>query len=146
MDDEKNKKLVEFYDKILEAERAGVQSTDELLRETTDAELKKLISSYFLDEGMNCGILSNLIKNTGRTPGNRTGDFIEKIRALKTVKEKLDLLVKGQEWVAKQIRYNREIISPASSLLFMEAIKAQHEENVDRLKKLIREKFPETGA
>lgn len=136
-------KLIEFYGKILEAERAGVQTIKELLNDMTDQDSRTLASAYLLDEGMNCGILSNLIKNAGGTPGTRTGDFVEKIRALNSIKEKLELLAKGQEWVAKQIRYNREILFPASARMFMESIKIQHEENVDKLKNLIKIKYPD---
>jgi len=92
--------------------------------------------TYLGDEGMNCQILTTLIKNLGHEPGSTTGDFIDKIRALNSTDEKLDLLIRGQEWVAKQIRYNRELINSASSMFFVEAIKIQHEKNVDTMKQL----------
>ena len=99
-----------------------------------------MLELYMRDEGMNCQILVSFIKKLGEEPGNKTGDFIDKILSLDTLHEKLELLVRGQEWVAKQIRYNRGLIDTPSSLYFMEAMKTQHEENVDRMKKLLSEK------
>lgn len=136
---EKNnvRELVDFYRVLLEAERAGVQSISEILPEVEDENLKSVMTRYLRDEGMNCQILIAFIKNLGGDPGSKTGDFINKIRALKTLNEKLELLIKGQEWVAKQIRYNRELIDISSSSFFLEAVKVQHEENVDLMKKMI---------
>lgn len=129
--------IADFYRTILEAERAGVQVVTELLPVIEDDDLKTMMTRYLRDEGMNCQIISSLIKNLGHEPGNKTGDFINKIRALESVDEKLELLIKGQEWVARQIRFNREFIDSTSSSFFLEAIKIQHEENVDKMKILI---------
>lgn len=135
MDQERKSRLADFYRILLEAERAGVQSINYILPSVEDGEIKSLMTRYLRDEGMNCQILISLIKNLGADPGNRTGDFVEKIRALQTTGEQLDLLIKGQEWVARQIRQNRDLIDTASDLLFLEAVKVQHEENVDMMKK-----------
>lgn len=135
MDQERKSRLADFYRILLEAERAGVQSINYILPSVEDGEMKSLMTRYLRDEGMNCQILISLIKNLGADPGNRTGDFVEKIRALQTTGEQLDLLIKGQEWVARQIRQNRDLIDTASDLLFLEAVKVQHEENVDMMKK-----------
>lgn len=129
--------LVDFYRMLLEAERAGVKSLNEIMPLIEDGHLKSHLLIYLRDEGMNCQILTTMIKNLGQDPGDRTGDFIDKIRALDSTDEKLKLLIKGQEWVAKQIRYNRELINSASSMFFVEAIKIQHEINVDNLKQLL---------
>lgn len=135
--DNNTKKLADFYRKLLEAERAGVKTITELMPEIKDENIKLLMQDYLRDEGMNCQILISFIKSLGHDPGNKTGDFVEKIRALPSLQEKLELLVKGQEWVAKQIRYNREIINPSSSRIFLEAMKIQHEENVDSTRAIL---------
>ncbi len=140
--DKNDTALADFYRMLLEAERAGVQSINEIIPLMKDGDLKSHLLHYLRDEGMNCQILTALIKNLGQEPGNRTGDFIDKIRALDSTDEKLKLLIRGQEWVAKQIRYNRELINMASSVFFMEAIKIQHEENVDLMKQLLQIKTP----
>ena len=138
MKPDQSRKLADFYIVLLEAERAGVQSISDILPIVEDDELKKIMARYLRDEGMNCQMLIALIKNLGYEPGNRTGDFVEKIRELKTTAEKLELLIKGQEWVAKQIRFNRELIDTASNRFFLEAMKIQHEENVDSMKNILK--------
>ena len=138
MKSDRNRKLADFYIVLLEAERAGVQSISDIIPSVEDGELKFVMARYLRDEGMNCQMLIALIKNLGIESGNKTGDFADKIKGLKTTAEKLELLIKGQEWVAKQIRYNRELIDTASSRFFLEAMKIQHEENVDLMKKLLR--------
>lgn len=137
MKSDQSRKLADFYIVLLEAERAGVQSISDIIPSVADGELKLLMEEYLRDEGMNCQMLIALIKNLGYEPGNKTGDFVNKIKELKTVSEKLELLIKGQEWVAKQIRYNRELMDKTSSRIFIEAMKIQHEENVDAMKKLL---------
>ena len=137
MKNKNSKELADFYRMILEAERAGVQSINGIIPSLENGELKSMMETYLRDEGMNCQVLISLINNLGEDPGNKTGDFAEKIRALNTLNEKLELLIKGQEWVAKQIRYNRHLIETASSLYFLEAMKVQHEENVDRMKGML---------
>lgn len=72
----------------------------------------------------------------GRT-GEKTGDFVRKVKGLEKIEAKLALLIKGQEWVAKQIRKNRALFIYGSGAMFMESIKIQHEENVDYLKRLL---------
>lgn len=136
MDHEHKTRLADFYRILLEAERAGVQSINYILPSVDDGDLKLLMTRYLRDEGMNCQILISFIKNLGIDPGNKTGDFVEKIRSLKTTGEQIDLLIKGQEWVARQIRKNRDLIDTVSAMLFLEAVKVQHEENVDMMKKL----------
>lgn len=37
--------------------------------------------------------------------------------------------------IRQEIRQNRDLIGTASKLLFLEAVKVQHEENVDTMKK-----------
>lgn len=138
MKSDQSKELSDFYRILLEAERAGVQSISDIIPSVEDGELKSIMTRYLRDEGMNCQMLIALIKNLGFEPGNKTGDFVEKIKALDTTEEKLQLLIKGQEWVAKQIRYNRELIDTASSRFFLEAMKIQHEENVDLMKHILK--------
>ena len=129
--------LIMFINTLLEAERAGVKVLSDLIKEVDDEGLISMMRGFLADEGMNCQILSTLVKHLEGEPSRNTGDFVNKIQALKTNREKLELLARGQEWVAKQIRKNRALFNPGSLALFMESIKVQHEENVDALKKLL---------
>jgi hypothetical protein len=57
-------------------------------------------------------------------------------------RDKLDLLIRGQEWVARQVQKNRALLRPGSHGLFMESIKVQHEENVNAVRRYVEEHFP----
>jgi nitronate monooxygenase len=133
MPQSQNRALIAFYNHLLEAERAGVQVLIGLIPGVEDKNLKILLERFLRDEGMNCQIFSTIIKNSGEEPGKKTGDFVQKVKALEKMEDKLQLLARGQEWVAKQIRKNRALWVYGSAPVFMEAMKIQHEENVDDL-------------
>jgi nitronate monooxygenase len=132
-----NRELIAFYDRLLEAERAGVAVLSNLIHGIEDKNLKIHLERFLRDEGMNCQIISALIKNSGEEPSKKTGDFVQKVNALGKMEDKLNLLIKGQEWVSKQIRKNRALFTCGSEPMFMESIKIQHEENVDDLKHIL---------
>ncbi len=125
---------IDFLNKLLEAERAGVKVLRMLVSLVEDEKKKDLIRRFLHDEGMNCQILKTIIENAGYTISPNTGDFVQKIESLPGIEEKIELLLKGQEWVARQIRRNREIKIKVSERMLLEAIKIQHEENVDALR------------
>jgi hypothetical protein len=125
----------DLWNMLLEAERAGVTVLGELVPQTEDPRLRELMKRFLKDEGVNCRILITLIEHLGAEPTKETGAFVDKVRALGTLAEKIELLIRGQEWVARKIREFRHLLPSGSPHLFLEAIKVQHEENVDALKK-----------
>ncbi len=127
----------DVLNRLLEAERAGVKVLGALISGIADPEIREMAKRFLRDEGMNCQILKTMIENAGYPVSQRTGDFVRKVEALPTVEEKLELLVKGQEWVAKQIRRSRAFGMKVSDRMLLESIRIQHEENVDALKELL---------
>jgi len=135
MRQKQHQEVIIFYNSLLSAERAGVEVLNSLVHEIEDNNLKIILGRFLRDEGMNCQIISTLIKNSGEEPGKKTGDFVQKVKSLENIEDKINLLLKGQEWVANQIRKNRALFIYGSEAVFMESIKIQHEENVDCLKR-----------
>jgi len=127
--------LSDFYNMLLEAERAGVTVLQELVSQTEEPQFSALLKKFLQDEGLNCRILISLIRDLGTEPSDKTGAFVDKVRALDNLEEKIDLLIRGQAWVARKIEEFRFRLPAGSPYLFMEAIKVQHQENVDALKK-----------
>lgn len=127
--------LLNFYDMLLEAERAGVTVLSELNMQAEDRLLKPILEKFLRDEGVNCRILVSLIHDLNAKPSDKTGTFVDKIRALDNLDEKIQLLIRGQAWVARKIKEFRFNLPSGSAYWFLEAIKIQHEENVDTLKK-----------
>jgi hypothetical protein len=127
--------LLDFYNMLLEAERAGVTVLGELVRQVDEEQLTAALKKFLRDEGANCRVLINLIHDLGATPSDKTGAFVGKVRALETLNEKIHLLIRGQAWVARKIQEFHHYVPAGSPYLFLEAIKMQHDENVDTLTK-----------
>ena len=128
---------IAFLNRLLEAERAGVKVLATLLPELEKESVINLAKNFLHDEGMNCQVLKTMIENMDGTASSATGDFVQKVAALPTIEEKLALLIRGQEWVASYIRKNRNLLSKTSERMFLEAMKIQHEENVDTLTSML---------
>jgi len=131
---DETRETIAFLNRLLEAERAGVKVLARLIPDIRNETVAELARSFLRDEGMNCQVLKTMIENMRGTVSPAVGDFVEKVEALSSMEEKLDLLVRGQEWVARQIRKNRSMALTAPDRLFLESIKVQHEHNVDALK------------
>ena len=126
--------LLDLYNLLLESERAGVKVIGDLLYQTEDERLRNLLKKFLRDEGLNCHIIASLINDLDVKPTDKIGAFVEKVNALDSLEEKIELLIRGQGWVARKIHEFRHLLPKGSPELFMEAIKIQHEENVDALK------------
>ncbi len=135
MSDTEKTALLNFYNMLLEAERAGVTVLSELNMQTEDRQLKPILKKFLRDEGVNCRILVSLIHDLDAKPSEKTGSFADKVRALDNLDEKIQLLIRGQAWVARKIKEFRFNLPAGSAYWFLEAIKKQHQENVDTLKK-----------
>ena len=94
---------VEFLNTLGEAERAGGRVLHELEQEATSLELKELLRKTGHDEGYYAGQIGLHIRRLGAEPSTRTGDFVEKVRALGDLKSKIELLNRGQRWVIRKI-------------------------------------------
>ena len=127
--------LLNFFNMLLEAERAGVTVLNELNMQVEDRRFKPILEKFLRDEGVNCRILISLIHDLNAKPSDKTGEFVDKIRALDNLDEKIQFLIRGQAWVARKIKEFRFNLPAGSAYWFLEAIKKQHEENVDTLKK-----------
>jgi hypothetical protein len=127
--------LKDFYNMLLEAERAGVTVLGELVQQVEEERLTPVLKKFLRDEGVNCRILVSLIHDLNAEPSDKTGAFVDKVRALDNLDEKIQLLIRGQAWVARKIKEFRFNLPAGSAYWFLEAIKKQHEENVDTLKK-----------
>ncbi len=88
---------------LLESERAGVAVLDKLAAEVEHPDLKMLLLDAREQEQDNAAELERLIREGGGAPSGRTGPFVGKIAALGSQLERLNLLMRGQEWVARKI-------------------------------------------
>ena len=87
---------------LLESERAGVIALSALIADVEHDELKKFLSGSRAMEQRNAEELEALIRDNGGTPSTKTGPFAGKVAALESIRERLNLLSRGQEWAARK--------------------------------------------
>ncbi|MGO9602419.1 MAG: DUF6306 domain-containing protein [Candidatus Binataceae bacterium] len=95
-------RLEQMLNLLLESERAGVLALDELAGEVEQDELRRFLAGSREEEAGDVRDLENLIRENGGTPSTSTGPFAAKVAALPTVRERLNLMSRGQEWVARK--------------------------------------------
>ena len=95
--------LAEILNLLLESERAGVAALDALSAEVGPGELHQLLLTSRQDEMADAIGLEKLIGSSGVIPSQKVGTFAAKVAALGTLKERLQLLIHGEEWVARKI-------------------------------------------
>jgi len=87
---------------LLESERAGVIALSTLIGDVEQEELKKFLRGSRAMEQRNAEELEALISDNGGTPSTKTGPFASKVAALESIRERLNLLSRGQEWAARK--------------------------------------------
>jgi len=88
---------------LLESERAGVTALDALAAQVDHPDLKRLLQTSREDETTDARALEELIRGSGGVPSRQTGPFAAKVAAAATLRERLQLLIHGEEWVARKI-------------------------------------------
>jgi hypothetical protein len=87
---------------LLEAERAGVIALDALIADVKHDELKKFLNGSRAMEQRNAEELEALIRDNGGAPSRNVGPFARKVAALDTIRDRLNLMSRGQEWAARK--------------------------------------------
>ena len=95
--------LAQILNLLLESERAGVIALDQLLTEVTQAELLALLRTSREDEANTARELEALILAGGASPSVKVGGFAAKVAAAGTLRDRLQLLIHGEEWVARKV-------------------------------------------
>ena len=95
--------LEQMLNLLLESERAGVAALEHLAPQVEQEELRKFILGERDEEQRNVEGLDALIREGGGTPSKVVGPFAAKVAALGTIRERLNLMSHGQEWVARKV-------------------------------------------
>ena len=97
-----DKALEDALNLLLESERAGVAALEKLIGEVDLDELRKFLTGSRDVERRNAQELETLIRSNGGAPSTSIGPFAAKVAALTTLRERLSLLSRGQEWAARK--------------------------------------------
>jgi len=122
--------VVEFLNTLGEAERAGGRVLHELEQEASSLELKELLRKTGHDEGYYAGQIGAHIRRLGAEPSTRTGDFVEKVRALNDLRSKIELLNRGQRWVIRKIEERLPSLSDPQLKAFLVVMAQGHQMNI----------------
>ncbi len=129
--------LENFLNSLGEAERAGGRVLHELTDQAQSLELREMLKKVGHDEGYYAGELSAHVRRLGGTPSNKTGDFVEKVRAVADFKGKLELLNRGQRWVVRKIGEQSGSIGDERLRAFLTVMAEGHEINIGALEKAL---------
>src|SRR5215470_19938687 len=122
--------LESFLNMMGEAERAGGRVLHELTDQAQSLELKELLKKVAHDEGYYAGELAAHVRRLGGTASNKTGDFVEKVRAVGDFRGKLELLNRGQRWVIRKIEENLATIADLELRAFLSVMAKGHYINI----------------
>jgi hypothetical protein len=85
------------------------------------------------DEGYYAGELAAHVRRLGGTPSTKTGDFVEKVRAVADFRGRLDLLNRGQRWVIRKIEENGPAVKDDHLKAFLAVMAEGHRVNIGAL-------------
>ncbi|HLI81201.1 MAG TPA: DUF6306 domain-containing protein [Candidatus Binataceae bacterium] len=128
-----------FLNSLAEAERAGGRVLHELTEMARSPELRELLKKVGHDEGYYAGELAAHVRRLGGAPSNKTGDFVEKVRAVTDFRAKLELLNRGQRWVIRKIDENLASLSDADLHAFLALMAKGHHVNIGALDDALKE-------
>ncbi len=131
--------LESLLNQLGEAERAGGRVLHELMPLAGSLELREMLKKVGHDEGYYAGELAAQVRRLGGNPSNKTGDFVEKVRAITDFKAKLELLNRGQRWVIRKIEEVLPSLTDEPLRAFLRVMADGHEVNIAALDKAIAE-------
>jgi len=129
----------DFLNVLGEAERAGGRILHELTDQAQSLELREMLKKVGHDEGYYAGELAAHVRRLSGSPSNKTGDFVEKVRAVPDFKGRLELLNRGQRWVIRKIGEQLPSLKDEPLAAFLRVMADDHETNIDALDKALAE-------
>ena len=128
-----------FLNLLGEAERAGGRILHELTEQASSLELREMLKKVGHDEGYYAGELAAHARRLGGTPSTKTGDFVEKVRAVADFRGRLDLLNRGQRWVIRKIEEHLATVADPELHAFLSVMAKGHYINIGALEEALKE-------
>jgi hypothetical protein len=122
-----------FLNSLGEAERAGGRVLHELTELAHSLELREMLKKVGHDEGYYAGELAAHVRRLGGTASTKTGDFVEKVRAVEDFRAKLELLNRGQRWVIRKIEEQLATVADPHLKAFLVVMAQGHRVNIGAL-------------
>lgn len=129
--------VVEQLNRLLAAERAGVEALSRLVEQAPTPEMRTLFSQIRDDEAWVCAGLVGCLARLGRRPTLAKGDFAVKVLALPALPDRVRLLNRGQRWVVERIDGLLPRDLDEDTRAFLAEMRAVHLRNVRRCDELL---------
>ena len=127
-----DKPLEQMLNLLLESERAGVAALERLAPEVEQEELRHFLMGERDEEARNAQRLEALISEGGGTVSTKIGPFADKVAALDSIRDRLNLMSRGQEWVARKIEEALAIAPEEGPIRdFLQAMANRHRAEVE---------------
>ena len=123
--------LEALLNRLLEAERAGHTLLDAMTQETADPQIQALLANFTDIEVGDVAALEGLIRLHGGTPSTKTGDFAEKVLSIDNLHDQINLLSRGQAWVARKVEQAQALNPPAAISAFLKEMANRHRHNME---------------
>ena len=124
-------KLEALLNQLLESERAGHLLLDAMTQETANPEIKLLFANFTDVEVSDVSVLEGLIRLHGGAPSTKTGDFAEKVLNIDNLHEQINLLSRGQAWVARKVEQALALNPPPDIAAFLKEMANRHRHNME---------------
>jgi len=123
--------LETLLNQLLEAERAGHVLLDAMTRETADPQMKALFANFTDIEVGDTAVLEGLIRLHGGTPSVKTSDFADKVLRVDDLHARINLLSRGQAWVARKVEQALALKPPPDIAAFLKEMANRHRHNME---------------
>jgi uncharacterized protein DUF6306 len=117
---------------LLESERAGIVALEQLAPDVAQDELRRFLLGERDEEASNVQRLETLIREGGGIPSTQIGPFADKVAALDSIRDRLNLMSRGQEWVARKVE-EALALAPEQGAVhdFLQAMANRHRAEVE---------------
>ena len=128
---------IERLSVLLEAERAGVFAARFLVEKSSDETERELMERILDGEKESCRLIGRtIVREAGSTTGN-VGEFYLKVMALEAPMDRLNLLIKGQEWVLRKLDEALPDWTEPGILKDLDRIRRVHVKNIEACKEFV---------
>lgn len=127
--------LVEQLNTLLEAERAGALVCAKTLAQVEDETTRHLLLHVREDEIRSCRGLLRSLREVNGTPSQRIGAFYDKAMAIADIRERLQLLERGQQWVARRVGEWLPGVANAAVFEQLQTLRDDHQHGVALLQR-----------
>ncbi len=125
--------LVGGLNAILEVERAGTRILTALMATGDVPGANVLLAQVQRDQACNCAQLTRIVRRLGGAPSMAVGSLRDKVLALDGLEDRLELMNRGQAWIARRLGHIVPRVADADSSGLQCTPSPSHFEHVERV-------------